>query len=79
MRRNRFIKMWKIGLKLWSTDVELVGGAEKLYKSGYFDYIELYIVPGTYSSEMSQWAYFSGKYTIHCSHSKHGFNLAIQD
>lgn len=66
----------KIGLKLWSTDGVMISEAKKLYKKGYFDYIELYIVPGTYVSAIKKWSSFAGKYIIHCPHSGHGFNLA---
>lgn len=43
--------MNKLGLKLWSTNTDYyLKAAEKLYKEGYFDYIELYVVPNTVST-----------------------------
>jgi deoxyribonuclease IV len=70
------VKKFKIGLKLWSTDSAMISESIKLYKEEYFDYIELYVVPGTYDSTFEKWASFKGKFIIHCPHSGHGFNLA---
>jgi hypothetical protein len=50
-----FIKNFKIGLKLWSINSDLVPETVQLYKKGYFDYIELYVVPGTYSLSIDKW------------------------
>jgi deoxyribonuclease IV len=69
------MKKHRIGLKLWSTDSRLLPEVKKLYEEGYFDYVELYAVPGTYNSSIEEWGSFEGKYIIHCSHSGHGFNL----
>jgi len=71
-----FIKGFKIGLKLWSINSDLVPETVKLYKKGYFDYIELYVVPGTYSLSIDRWVSLKIPFIIHCSHSGHGFNLA---
>jgi deoxyribonuclease IV len=69
-------KTFKIGLKLWSTDSGFISEASNLYEQGVFDYIELYVVPGTYDSTFEKWASFEGKFIIHCPHGGHGFNLA---
>jgi deoxyribonuclease IV len=69
------MKKHRIGLKLWSTDSRFIPEVIKRYKEGYFDYVELYAVPGTYNSSIEEWGSFKGKYIIHCSHSGHGFNL----
>jgi sugar phosphate isomerase/epimerase len=71
-----FIKNFKIGLKLWSINSDLVPETVKLYKKGYFDYIELYVVPRTYALSIDKWASLKVPFVIHCSHSGHGFNLA---
>ena len=71
------IKQFQIGLKLWSTDSGIMPEAINLYEKGYFDYIELYIVPGLRTADLDKWATFPGEYIIHCPHSGHGFNLAV--
>jgi sugar phosphate isomerase/epimerase len=68
----------KIGLKLYSTDTGLIADAGSVY-GRYFDYIELYIVPGTYSSSIKKWKSTPFPYVIHAPHSFHGVNLARQD
>lgn len=69
----------KIGLKLWSTDTEFyLEEARKLYKQGWFDYIELYIVPNTLST-IEKWKSLKKDnipFTLHAPHFVHGFNLA---
>jgi deoxyribonuclease IV len=69
------VEEFDVGLKLWSTDSRFFPEVEKLYGEGFFDYVELYVVPGTYNSLIEEWFSFGGKYIIHCSHSGHGFNL----
>lgn len=66
----------KIGLKLWSTNVNLIAQAKSFYDENLFQYIELYAVPGTYDETIKQWKSCPVPYAIHCSHSAHGFNLA---
>ena len=40
--------MYQIGLKLWSVNTEhYYQEAARLYAEGMFDYIELYVVPGS--------------------------------
>lgn len=68
----------KIGLKLYSTDTALIPGAGELYGT-HFDYVELYIVPGTHSSVTKTWERLPFPYVIHAPHSFHGVNLARQD
>jgi len=75
----RTAQNFKIGLKLWSTDGAILPEAVRLYDERRFDYIELYIVPGTYSSESKKWGSFLGEYVIHCPHGGNGFNLADSD
>lgn len=69
----------KVGLKLWSVNTDLILYAEKLYRDGYFQYIELYSVPGTYDKAIGHWKKCPAPYVIHCAHSSHGFNLAKKD
>ncbi len=71
--------MIKYGLKLWSNNEKYVTQAKKLYEEKAYDYIELYIVPATYDKYIKMWSNLNIPYIIHCTHSMHGFNLAIKD
>ena len=47
--------MNKIGLKLWSINTDsYYTCAQKMYQKGIFDYIELYIVPGSINT-LEKW------------------------
>lgn len=68
--------MYKIGLKLWSTNTgAYYTEAQKLYSQGFFDYIELYVLPDSLD-HLQKWKALKIPYIIHCPHSAHGFNLA---
>ncbi len=68
----------KIGLKLYSTDVALIPDAIRL-QNDFFNFIELYIVPGSYVKTINAWKKFDIPYVIHAPHSFHGVNLAQAD
>lgn len=72
-------KTIKYGLKLWSDNQHYISEAEKLYRAGLYDYIELYIVPGTYEPHVETWHNLNIPFLIHCTHTIHGFNLAIKE
>lgn len=66
----------KLGLKLWSINTDFYfEEAEKLYKEGWFDYIELYVVPNTLET-ISKWKTLEIPFTLHASHAIHDVNLA---
>lgn len=65
----------KIGLKLYSTNTELIPEALSL-KNEYFNFVELYVIPGSYDKTISAWKEFNVPYVIHAPHSFHGMNLA---
>ncbi len=65
-----------IGLKLYSTDTSLIDNALKILEEGFYDYIELYIIPGSYKQAISDWMLFNVPFIIHAPHSFHGINLA---
>jgi deoxyribonuclease-4 len=67
-----------IGLKLYSTDTTLIQDTSRLEK-GFFDFIELYIIPGSYERTIDIWKSFDIPYVIHAPHSLHGVNLAQED
>ncbi len=64
-----------IGLKLHTTNTDLIPDAIKI-GGDYFDFIELYVVPGTYKETIESWKKFNAVYIIHAPHSFHGVNLA---
>lgn len=65
-----------IGLKLWSTNLSnYASEALRLYELGYYNYLELYVVPNTLET-LSGWKELNIPYTLHCPHSAHGFNLS---
>ena len=72
--------MYKIGLKLWSTNTDhYLHEAIRLYAEGVYDYIELFVVPET-KETLSVWFKIHEEHSIpfiiHNAHSAVGFNLA---
>lgn len=71
--------MYKIGLKLWSTNTDYYFyEAQKLYKEGVCNYVELYIVPNTVET-LEKWKTLGVPINLHCPHFFHGFNLAQKE
>lgn len=69
----------KLGLKLWSINTDYyLEEAKKLYKEGWFDYIELYVVPNT-TDCISKWKETGIPFTLHAPHFAHGTNLAKKE
>ena len=68
--------MFKIGLKLWSTNKNYVDEARRLYDAGVFDYIELFSVPDSYSEFINTWKSLDIPYVIHGPHYTTGLNFA---
>jgi len=69
---------FKIGLKLHSTNTDLISEAVTLWRDDIFQYIELYIVPGTYSSTHEKWSACNIPFILHAAHSYDGINLALR-
>jgi deoxyribonuclease-4 len=61
----------KFGLKLWSTNTDLIHQAVKLIDEKIFDYIELFVVPDTLISPFL----IDVPYVIHIPHHKFGVNI----
>lgn len=61
----------KFGLKLWSTNTNLVNSALSLIEDKTFDYIELFIVPGSSIDPFL----IDVPYIIHIPHEKFGVNI----
>lgn len=75
--------MPKFGLKLWSTNADAyLPAAERLYGAGVFDYLELFVVPGS-ADALSEWQALRERsgipFVIHNAHSACGFNLAKRE
>lgn len=69
----------QIGLKLFSTNTALLPGAIELWDDGLYQYIELYIIPGSFEKTSTTWKNCRIPYVIHAPHSEHGVNLSIAD
>ena len=66
----------RIGLKLWSINTDFyLSEAKRLYDRGIFDYIELYVVPGSINT-LNDWKQLAIPFIMHNAHFAHGFNLA---
>ena len=75
--------MYRIGLKLWSTNTgPLADAAARLFEEGVFAYIELFAVPGS-SETLPAWTRLHADYgipfVIHNAHTAQGFNLAKRE
>ena len=65
------MKKIKFGLKLWSTNIELIDQATHLIDEKIFDYIELFVIPDTQLSPFL----IDVPYIIHIPHEKFGVNI----
>lgn len=61
----------KFGLKLWSINIDLINQAIHLIDEKIFDYIELFVIPGTQITPFKT----SVPYIIHIPHHKFGVNI----
>jgi len=68
---------FKVGLKLYSINTDLILEAESLWHKVFFQYIELYIIPGSYSSTHEKWHSCNIPFVVHAPHSVHGINFAL--
>lgn len=65
----------KFGLKLWSKNYSLIGEAETLVKTGFFQYIELMVVPDT---DIRPFQNKTLPFILHATSENWGFNIADQ-
>jgi len=71
--------MLRIGLKLWSINTDAyLREAQRLYAEGVFDYLELFVVPGTLD-RLPLWQKVEMPFVLHHAHSAAGFNPAIAE
>ena len=66
----------KFGLKLWSTNYNLVNKAKELIENNVFQCIELTPIPNT---EIAPFLEFNLPYIIHITTEKHGLNIADKE
>lgn len=71
--------MPKLGLKLWSADIFHIEPALELYRKGVFEYVELYIVPGTAKEYLDIWKGKRFPFFLHAPHSYSGLNLSLRN
>ena len=67
------MRAFKIGLKLWSTNLQYIAPAQELHARGVFDYLELFTVPGSLET-ISQWKELEIPYVLHAPHTYAGLN-----
>jgi deoxyribonuclease-4 len=67
---------YQTGLKLYSTDTQLIPDAAVLFSKGVFSYIELYIIPGSFEETIDKWKGLAASFVIHAPHSFHDVNFA---
>ena len=68
----------KLGLKLGSYDNNYTDDILSFYQSGYFQYIELFAVPGSFHKTIDYWKQFTIPIVIHAPHSFAGMNISLQ-
>lgn len=70
--------MHKLGLKIWSTNDFYIKPAIELYDRKIFDYLELYVVPGSAAEYLTRWEEVDLPMVLHAPHFNAGFNLSLK-
>ena len=71
--------MFKIGLKLWSTNMFYIKPACSLYDDRFFDYVELLVIPGANGSFIREWKQLRSPFSLHAPYSALGFNFSLKE
>lgn len=71
--------MHKLGLKLYSSNGFYIRNASALYAEGLYQYIELYVEPGTVVGHLSAWKKLDIPMALHAPHTLSGFNLSLKE
>jgi endonuclease IV len=69
----------EFGLKLGTENINHAEDIVTLYKQGYFQYIELFVIPGSIEDTIGYWKQFDVPFAIHAPHSMAGMNLALKE
>jgi len=64
------------GLKLFSSNIDLAEEADKAVRDDFFDFVELYAVPGSFKETAHIWRAYSFPFVVHGPHQGAGVNLA---
>ena len=64
------------GLKLWSTDQDMIGKAKELIENDFFQYIELMPIPDT---KIAPFLEYNLPYIIHITTERYGVNIADKE
>jgi deoxyribonuclease IV len=68
----------RVGLKVWSTNLFFIDPALELYRRKVFDYIELYVVPGSAEQCLGPWHQTGIPFCLHAPHAYSEFNFSLQ-
>jgi endonuclease IV len=71
--------VFSYGLKLWSTNENYVKEAIRLFEKGIYQYIEIYMLPGTEQKMVDMWKELEIPYVVHAPHFMAGLNLAKRE
>lgn len=71
--------MSRLGLKLYSNNENYVAEAIRLYDKAIYEYIELYVVPGSYECCIGLWKSLPVPFVVHAPHYMDGMNLSLKD
>ncbi|WP_461247267.1 TIM barrel protein [Treponema sp. R6D11] len=69
----------QLGLKLGSKNVNYTKDILSFYEAGYFQYIELFTVPGSINDTIGYWKQLPMPIIIHAPHSFAGMNLSLPE
>ncbi|MDR2692964.1 MAG: sugar phosphate isomerase/epimerase [Chitinispirillales bacterium] len=69
----------RFGLKLGSINTNYTEDILVFYNGGYFQYIELFILPNSFDDTIEYWKRFSVPIVIHAPHSFAGMNLSMPE
>jgi len=67
------------GLKLGSINLNYTKDILLFFEAGYFQYIELFAVPGSFNDAIGYWKQFSIPIIIHAPHSFAGMNISLPE
>ena len=68
--------MYQFGLKLGSINTQYTDEILEYYDRGVFQYIELFVLSGSYNDTIAYWKQFHIPFGIHAPHTAAGMNLA---
>lgn len=71
--------VFRFGLKLWSNNDNYLKEAVSLFEKGAYQYIEIYMLPGTEQKMVDIWKGLEIPYVVHAPHYQAGLNLAKKE